>query len=315
MFDLKSLPLYKRHRARRKLRRRGDPSILMIQTASMCNLKCRCCPYPVLSRQGRLPAGLMSDELFAKILREGPALHPKRVSPYWNNEPLLDPRFAQRLPALRQAFGDGVCLHISTNATRLDPPAWPLLAGLLDRMHLSVQGGITRPERLAEHMPGVDVERYQRNIQGFFQHLREHGGRLRLDQVVINNVIPFASEGDFQAEKRFWEEKGATLNFGGFNSFSGMIGLEGSAPPSAPTGPVYGCGDKDRPIQAMHILFDGSCVLCCNDWVREVVVGDANHTPLTEIWHGEAYRQQARLIYAGQALTGHMCARCDLAVR
>lgn len=315
MFDLKALPLYKRYRARRKLRRRTTPSILMIQTVSMCNLKCRCCPYPVLSRQGRLPAGVMSDELFAKILREGPALKPRRVSPYWNNEPLLDPRMTQRLPALRQAFGDGVCLHISTNATRMDAPTWPLLTALLDRMHLSVQGGITRPDRLAEHMPGVDVDRYRANIMGFLGHLRDHGGRLRPDQVVINNVIPFASQEDYLEEKRFWDPHGVTLNFGGFNSFSGMIGLEDVARGAAPSGPVYGCGDKDRPIQAMHILFDGSCVLCCNDWVREIVVGQAQSQNLLEIWNAPAYREQAARIYAGAPLTGHMCARCDLAVR
>ena len=105
--DIKHTRIYKKWRAARKLRNRKDhPEILMVQTASMCNAACSSCPYPMLTKAKAIPHGIMTDSLFDRIVDEARRWELKRISPYWNNEPFLDPKFMPRLEQLRSAFPD-----------------------------------------------------------------------------------------------------------------------------------------------------------------------------------------------------------------
>ena len=313
---IKSSVAYKRYRAWRKQRSRRDfPNILMIQTASMCNLKCVSCPYPILSKQGKIKAGVMDEPLFDKIVDECSTLPVSRISPYWNNEPYLDPGFKARLKKLRDVAGTSAEVHISTNGSRLFQDIWEETANCLDRMHLSAQGGIVNREQLLKGMPGIDFDVYYENVIGFLNFLDTGNFRLKRENVIINNVLPFDSEADMDAEKKFWQPFGVRLNFGGFNSYSGMVdmGQEPSTPDQSQ--PIFGCADKDRPIQAMHILLNGDCVICCNDWVSEVVLGNVKESTLAEIWNSDTYKYHVNEVYSGKTCPGHICSRCDLARR
>lgn len=314
MFDsLKQTHLYRSIKAKNKYFNRAKfPNIVMIQTASMCNADCICCPYPYLNKEKQLVHGIMSDELFDRILAELRQYNPPRVSPYWNNEPMIDPKFLERTEKMRAAFTDRTVLHISTNGSRLNKEAWPIVANTLDMMHISAQGGVTRPERYKVNMPGIIYEEVVENITGFVDYLKNNDTRLKLNKISINNVLDYDSEEDMNTEKTYWDNLGVRLNIGGFNSFSGSIKVQEGKKKSGRR--IYGCLDKDRPLQGMHILANGDCVICCNDWVRELVLGDANKQSLAEIWHSAEYVRQSKAIYSGQEMESHMCSKCDLAL-
>jgi len=306
--------MYKSWRAARKHRQRKDsPAILMIQTVSMCNAACTCCPYPELNRTKAIPHGMMSDELFDRIVDDARHFDLKRVSPYLNNEPFLDPKFASRLEKLKTAFPRAV-LHVSTNGSRLEPELWKLVANSINKLHISAQGGVTDRTAFERNFLKMDYEKYVANVSGFLTMVAKGGYRLRAENIAINNVIDFPSAEALEKEIAYWKPFGVGINFGGFNSYSGAITIQARTFSSTSL-PVYGCADKDRPIQAMHVLFDGACVLCCNDWTREVVVGNANERSLSDIWNGEEYRRHVAAIYSGRTIGNHMCVKCDQAIR
>lgn len=313
---IKNSLVYKQYRAWRKRKNRPDyPNILMIQTASMCNLKCLSCPYPILSKRGQIQAGVMAESLFDKILEECRTLPLSRISPYWNNEPFLDPKFKTRLFKLREVAGEKTEVHVSTNGSRLFEDIWEQTANCLDRMHLSAQGGIVNREKLIEGMPSIDYDAYYKNVVGFLNFLKKGNFRLQTKDVIINNVLPFESDAAMDKEIAFWKPFGVRLNFGGFNSYSGMVNMDQESSNQPKSKRIFGCSDKDRPIQAMHVLLNGDCVICCNDWVREIVVGNVNESSLKEIWNSNTYKHHVKLIYSGKENPEHMCANCDLAIR
>lgn len=310
---IKDTHLYKKYRAGKKLaRRKPFPSIVMLQTASMCNADCPCCPYPYLNDEKKLLHGFMSDELFEKIVEELGRHSPARVSPYWNNEPMIDPKFMERVQKLRNALPDTTKLHISTNASKLDESKWDVMAECFDKLHISAQGGITQQENFEKNMPGIDYDVFVKNVKGFLQYVNDNDCRLKPDQITINNVIDYESDDALQTEKAFWKPYGVNVNIGGFNSYSGTVQIQEAHKGKGTR--IYGCKDKDRPIQAMHILVNGDCVLCCNDWVREMVLGNASESSLEEIWNAKKYLSQAKVIYSGKEIGSHMCAKCDLAI-
>lgn len=315
MNGIKESGWYKKWRAQRKARNRANhPGILMVQTITMCNAACSCCPYPGLTRTKAIPHGVMEDDLFDKIVADARGFDLKRISPYWNNEPFLDPKFPQRLETLRSTFPRAT-LHVSTNGSRLEPELWPLVANCMDRLHISAQGGVMDRASFEKNFLKINYDNYRSNVEGFLKYLAAHQTRLKLENVVINNVIQFASAEAKAVEEAYWHRQGVHTNFGGFNSYSGTITLQPRKRYGSEGMPIYGCADKDRPLQAMHVLFDGSCVLCCNDWIREVVVGNARDESLSEIWNGPAYQQHVRTIYSGKCAPEHMCNKCDQAIR
>lgn len=310
---IKDTHLYKRFRANKKLaKRKPFPSIIMIQTASMCNADCPCCPYPYLNEGKKLLHGFMSDDLFDKIVEELRHHSPARVSPYWNNEPMIDPKFLERAKKLREVLPQSTKLHISTNASRLDEKSWDVMANCFDKLHISAQGGITNKENFEKNMPGIQYDIFVKNVEGFLNFITNNNHRLKADQITINNVIEYENQNLFDREMECWKPYGVNVNIGGFNSYSGTVKIQQSK--SDVGNRVYGCKDKDRPIQAMHILANGDSVLCCNDWVREIVLGNVNQSSLEEIWNSKKYLTQAKTIYSGKEIRSHMCSKCDLAL-
>jgi len=63
---------------------------LQIQTISSCNSRCIICPHAMSWTRKRL--GVMTDELFDKVIKEISVIKFKKICPYLMNEPLTDPK-------------------------------------------------------------------------------------------------------------------------------------------------------------------------------------------------------------------------------
>jgi len=52
-----------------------------------------------------------------------------------------------------------------------------------------------------------------------------------------------------------------------------------------------------RPFDGIYIGFDGSSILCCQDWKFEEVLGNINKQTLMEVWCGEKYgKKEGRVL-------------------
>ena len=64
-----------------------------------------------------------------------------------------------------------------------------------------------------------------------------------------------------------------------------------------------------RPFEQMYIAYDGTAVLCCQDWTLSEVMGDTKITPLLEIWRGAIYRKKREELI--MCRRDGLCAKCD----
>ncbi len=89
------------------------PAYLTLEFTNYCNLVCPYCSSPLRLR----PQGMMSTEVFSRLLKQIKQLRVDRVRIVGNGEPTLHPHFDSMVRELAQ-----VCkfLTIVTNATRLD---------------------------------------------------------------------------------------------------------------------------------------------------------------------------------------------------
>jgi len=66
----------------------------------------------------------------------------------------------------------------------------------------------------------------------------------------------------------------------------------------------------NQPWQRMIVARDGKVFPCCSDWDRTYEIGDANTTPLKEIWHGEKMEQLRDINRSGKLDEVDPCKNC-----
>jgi hypothetical protein len=86
-----------------------------------------------------------------------------------------------------------------------------------------------------------------------------------------------------------------------FTNRAGAVPMPGQAPIG---------GDCQYPNMQMYIRADGRAVLCCQDYYSAVVMGDANTTPLLDIFNNGLYTAYRRALSRGQRRPP-LCSRCS----
>ena len=89
----------------------------------------------------------------------------------------------------------------------------------------------------------------------------------------------------------------------------------GKRPPE-PHRRLAGCDNLgSRPLQHLHITPQGRCVLCCEDYDENYVVGNLNEQSVEEVLTGDALARLRRWIYGQEeAPDDFMCRNCIYAL-
>jgi len=72
---------------------------------------------------------------------------------------------------------------------------------------------------------------------------------------------------------------------------------------------VIGC---ELPFYQMNILFNGDIIICCHDWNRAAIVGNARTSSLRETWNSERMNGIRRLILRKRYEQINSCKECSL---
>lgn len=285
---------------------RAFPQFIEIQTTSACNAACRVCPHPEVAKERR--GGRMSDELFRSIVDQSVAHQDNVVLiPYLNGEPLLDTRLAERLEYCRDVCPQSP-LEISTNVSLLSEKWRRKLTPIrIDDVRLSVFG-FTR-ETHQRMMPGLDFDVVMENL---WAAARDDDFRESLGVVgVVLLDHPLVTSEDRDLAKSFCAEFGFSLYEWGVLDRARNTS---SFTNKAFTKKIIGC-EQRRDVERLHILYNGSVVLCCQDWRAEVVLGNLNETSIHDLWNGDTYKQVRERISSGlPGAAPRLCQVCKLAV-
>ncbi|MFH1637935.1 MAG: radical SAM/SPASM domain-containing protein [Candidatus Woesearchaeota archaeon] len=270
-----------------------------IQTASHCNGRCIICPHESVSKT--LSQGVMSDELFEKILPQLKGI--KRIIPYFNNEPFLDQKFADRLKMIRAAYPHAE-LEIATNCSMLDRNMQSRIQGIkIDELRLSIFG--FNKDTHGKVMKGLDWHNVKRNLDCLVKNKKLIKSIGQAGIVMIDH--PLLTEEDVRLAKEYCKKNSLDFNLWGFFDRSSNVKTFSNG---VNRNKVNGC-EQDRPLKRMHVTYEGKVVLCCMDWKQEYVLGDLNLNSIEEVWKSEKYEAIRKAIYGG-GCPPYLCRRCKL---
>jgi radical SAM protein with 4Fe4S-binding SPASM domain len=274
------------------------PAEIQIETNTACNAKCIMCPYPEVSRE--LPPGKMDQELYENILRQ--CAQEKvlwRIEPFLNNEPFTDKRMVDWI-ALSKRLVPHAMVTVTTNGSLLGPEVTNrLVQSGLDAIWFSFNGA-TR--ETYEQIMGLSYDRVKRNIDYL---LEVKPAKL---QVFVNMIETQTMRGEIADNIRYWQSRGVTAGSSPLVNRAGNVrNFDALNYQPVNNKPVRIC---DLLFHKMYIGYNGDVLLCCMDWRRRIVLGNARHQSLREIWQGPAYQRYRRLHEEGRSVELELCADC-----
>lgn len=293
------------------------PLVVQIQTQSYCNGRCMPCPYRLLKDQ--LDQGAMEWDLYAHVaaqLASEPLL--SRVSLFLQNEPLMDRSVFDWVNHLKTLAPHKTC-RLSTNGELLDNFSPDDIAHSgLDDLKISLNAHSRETYELLN--TGLSYDRVRANIESLLSNRSLRG------KVNIGFLVTHQNQDEVIQATRYWASRGVRTRLTGVTNRAGAVqGFENLRPDSGQIGTsarqrlsqtlkarlrqAAGCV---LPFCQMFILFNGDCVICCHDWKRSLVVGNARTTTLREIWNGDRINEVRRLLLRKHYDQLDPCRQCSL---
>ena len=72
-----------------------------------------------------------------------------------------------------------------------------------------------------------------------------------------------------------------------------------------------GVGFCGRPFIQLYITSEGKCVLCCNDFMEDVVMGNLDTQTITEVWESDIYREYRNKQTTNKRAELKLCSTCN----
>lgn len=274
------------------------PQSLQIEPTNACNLRCICCS----SQRSFRKRGLMSMDLFQKIIQDARDCRIRRIQVFCHGEPTLHPCLPDMLAFIKKM---GLTYHLTTNAMRLDPEMSRavLAAGGTweDTMTVSVLGG--NPAEHERVMAGCDHERVLGNVRSLFDLRRE----LHLNGPVIETIlyrIPGEAP-DIAEYRRTWKPVVDHTRLGGETSESYAQYKKGEPPV------FYRSAPCTHLLGRMVVYWDGTVPMCGQDVDGERAMGNLREQRIAQVWQSAAMLQLRRLHHQKKFDQLPFCAQCD----
>jgi radical SAM protein with 4Fe4S-binding SPASM domain len=297
------------------------PRTLQIQTQSFCNGRCLMCPYPTVSQ--KLEQGKMDWELFKKIADEA-ATQPLLATALFelHNEPLLDKRTFECIKYIKSINPNKRCA-IVTNGELLDRFSPEDIAqSNIDNISVSLNA---HSKEVYERINiGLDYDRVMKNINRLLSN------ETTRRKITLSFVATEENAGDVYEATRDWQKRGVNTrviaeiaNRGGALNRYDKLRLKTTyrgTPLAArlwrrlmvAAGKVVGC---HLPFYQMSVLFNGDVIICCHDWNRATVVGNARESSLKEIWNSPRMNEIRRLMLKKSYQQLDSCRDCSIVRR
>jgi MoaA/NifB/PqqE/SkfB family radical SAM enzyme len=265
------------------------PEIVQIESTNICNAKCVFCPRDEMHRR----QGVMSWDLFCKIVDECAALGITHIRVHNYGEPFIDRRLVEKVRYAKQKGIQEVGM-ISNGSLITDAVARGMIEAGLDAINISVDAA--GKEVFESTRLGLKYEKVIANIERLVRIRAELGKRrpkLILSFVRQNNSI------DEQAFIEHWRTVADKIHITDLHNWAGTLNRESDV-----NYPCY------RPWLTFTVLWDGRVSLCCADFDGRNILGDLNSSTIKDIWNAEPYVQarRAHLESGGPEI----CRSCDL---
>jgi MoaA/NifB/PqqE/SkfB family radical SAM enzyme len=286
------------------LSRQHRLKVVSLETTTTCNQKCYFCPVSIAPREDYA----MPDEMFERIVNELttiPTLEAVFLQSY--NEPTVDRRFVE---LCQQLFAKGLPVAVLSNGSGFTPAKTDALIASGPLRYLCI------------NLSTLDRERYQKDrgedhLTVVLRNLDYMKDRPIADEMKI--VVLGKGDDEHQADfdsirtrfagTRFTVEAHVVMDRAGWLD----VGMKAKDREKR----LAGCDNVgSRPIQHLHITPHGKCVLCCEDYDENYVVGDLTTSTIAEVLEGDELAKMRKWIYGiEEAPEDFMCRDCVFARR
>jgi MoaA/NifB/PqqE/SkfB family radical SAM enzyme len=265
------------------------PEIVQIESTNICNAKCVFCPRDEMHRR----QGIMSVELFRKIVDECVELGITHVRMHNYGEAFIDKRLVEKVRYAKQKGIKEVGM-ISNGSLITDQIARGMIDAGLDAINISVDA--SGKEVFESTRIGLKYDKVIGNIERLVR-LRTESGKCR--PKLILSFVRQNNSADEQAFIEHWRAIADKIHVTDLHNWAGTLNRESDV-----NYPCY------RPWLTFTVLWDGRVSLCCADFDGKTILGDLNTHSIAEIWNAEPYRDVRRqhLESGGPDI----CRACDL---
>jgi len=279
--------------------------IVSLETVTTCNQKCYFCPVSVAPRDDEE----MPTELFERIVGELASYRDTIDGVFLQsyNEPTIDRRFVDHC---RTLFEANLPVAVLSNGSGLTPAK---VDGLMKAGRLRF---------LCINLSTMDDERYARDRGE--DHLRivtrnlDYAKDLPVaDEMRIivlgsgddEHRANFEAVRDRYAGSRFDVQQHLTVDRGFWHLEVGRKAMQR-------VGRLAGCElIGSRPLQHLHITATGNCILCCQDYDENYVVGNLHRQSVREVLASEEMAKMRRWAYGVEdSPDDFICRSCTFAI-
>ena len=265
------------------------PEIVQIESTNICNAKCVFCPRDDMHRR----QGIMSVELFRKIVDECVTLGITHVRMHNYGEALMDRRLVDKVKYAKERGIREVGM-ISNGSLITDHVARGMIDAGLDAINISVDA--SGKEVFESTRLGLNYDKVIANIERLVR-LRTESGKRR--PKLILSFVRQNNSADEQAFIEHWRGIADKIHITDLHNWAGTLNTESDV-----NYPCY------RPWLTFTVLWDGRVSLCCADFDGKTILGNVNTQSIADIWNAEPYREARRqhLESGGPDI----CRACDL---
>jgi pyruvate-formate lyase-activating enzyme len=271
-----------------------------LEANTTCNQACYFCPVSVEARAPHV----MSMEFYERIVSQLTAYRRtlEGVSMVQYNEPTLDTRFLERVRVLRH---HGLAPAVLTNGSGLTPSRVDAIMEMGGLRFLSVNLSTLEADRYARDRGGDHLKVVLRHLE----YVKDR----RLAPEMVIAVLGIGDETHRRDHREIAERfRGSCFEV----RYYEVMNRAGNVPlglrPPAPRQRLCGCEQTgSRPLQWLHITPHGTCVLCCQDYREQYVIGDLHRQTVEEVLAGPAVARLRRWAYGlDEAPVDFICRDC-----
>lgn len=287
------------------LSRQYHLKIVSLETVTTCNQKCYFCPVSIAPRDDEE----MPTELFERIVGELKEYRGTIDGVFLQsyNEPTIDRRFVDHC---RTLFEAGLPVAVLSNGSGLTPKKTDALLAAGKLRYLCINLSTLDEERYERDRGENHVKVVMRNID----YAKDHPLADEMRIIVLGSGDDehrqnFEAVRDRYAGSRFEVQQHLTVDRGAWHLEVGKKAVQR-------VGRLAGCElIGSRPLQHLHITATGDCILCCQDYDENYVVGDLKNQSVRQVLEGDEMARMRRMAYGVEdSPEDFICRSCVFAI-
>ncbi len=302
------------------------PLCISIEPTNVCNFKCIMCDHGTCEdHNDAKPLKNMSMEMFEKIVSdierwvsECDGKRIKLIKLYSIGEPLIHPNICEMVKIIKEA---NICekIEITTNGSLLTKQiADKMVEYGLDICRISIYAvSDFENERITQSK--VKIEDIYNNVKYLYNRRKNEG-----KPYIVAKMIDAGENNNRLFEERYRE----------ISDLTAIDELMQNGLDNNDTFDIYYKDNRDQiktntlsdrinrerkicryPFTHMTVRNDGTVVVCCSDWLKELTVGNVGEASLSTIWKSKRLYDFRKDMINNKGSNHRICRYCDIPYR